>query len=70
MNEEMIRDMIDCLQNYKHDRTWLMQNYIQNRLDQNLIQYYRKLQQSVEFLSRKDSKKVITKLNRVDKNDK
>ena len=70
MNEEMIRDMIDCLQNYKHDRIWLMQNYIQNRLDQNLIQYYRKLQQSVEFLSRKDSKKVITKLNRVDKNDK
>ena len=70
MNEEMIRDMIDCLQNYKHDRTQLMQNYIQNRLDQNLIQYYRKLQQSVEFLSRKDSKKVITKLNRVDKNDK
>lgn len=70
MNEEMIRDMIDCLQNYKHDKTQLMQKYIQNRLDQNLIQYYRKLQQSVDFLSRKDSKKVIKKLNRVDKNDK
>lgn len=70
MNEEMIRDMIDCLQNYKHDKTQLMQKYVQNRLDQNLIQYYRKLQQSVDFLSRKDSKKVIKKLNRVDKNDK
>lgn len=70
MNEEMIRDMINCLQNYKHDKTQLMQKYIQNRLDQNLIQYYRKLQQSVDFLSRKDSKKVIKKLNRVDKNDK
>lgn len=70
MNEEMIRDMIDYLQNYKHDKTQLMQKYIQNRLDQNLIQYYRKLQQSVDFLSRKDSRKVIKKLNRVDKNDK
>lgn len=70
MNKEIIMNMLSTLQHYKHDKTWLMQKYVQERLDQNLIQYYKKLQQSVDFLERKDSKKVIKKLNRVDKNDK
>ena len=70
MNKEIIMNMLSTLQHYKHDKTQLMQKYVQERLDQNLIQYYKKLQQSVDFLERKDSRKVIKKLNRVDKNDK
>ena len=67
MNDKMILSMLNGLQKYKHSKTELIQFYIQKRLDLNLQQYYRKLQQSVDFLTRKDSKKVLKKLNRVDK---
>ena len=70
MNNQLLLNMINDLQNYKNDKTRLMQGYIQKRLNQNLTSYYKKLQQSVDFLQRKDSRKVLKKLNKVDKNDK
>lgn len=70
MSNQLLLNMINDLQNYKNDKTRLMQGYIQNRLNQNLTSYYKKLQQSVDFLQRKDSRKVLKKLNKVDKNDK
>lgn len=70
MNEQTLWALINNLQNYKHTKSDLMQFYIQKRLDQNLMSYYKKLQQSVDFLARKDTRKILKKLNQVDKNDK
>lgn len=70
MNEEKLRKIINELSNYKRDKDYLRSYYVKIRLDQNLIQYYKKLQQSIEFLQQRDNKKVLRRLNRVDNNDK
>lgn len=69
MNKELIRSMLNNLQMYKRSKSYLLTYYVQSRLNKNLQEYYRKLQRSVRVLEQLNSKKVLKKLNQVDKND-
>lgn len=70
MTEVQLKNMLLELSLYKRDKNYLKSYYIKKRLDQNLVQYHKKLQQSIEFLQQRDNKKVLKRLNQVDNNDK
>ena len=62
----LIQNMIYELQDYKHDKSVLMQNYISDRLNSSFNTYSKELQQSILFLTQKHEKSLLKRLNKID----
>ena len=66
MNEKMLRHMLEILSNYKKDKKYLLEKYINDRLTKSLETYYSELSSSLEYLISKDDLRVLKNLNKVD----
>lgn len=62
----LIQNMISELQDYKHDKSVLMQTYISDRLNSSFDTYSKELQQSILFLTQKHEKSLLKRLNKID----
>ena len=56
-------EILNELSQYKRSRSELSFLYIKDRLDSSLSQYYKKLNQSVQFLQNKNKLQIINKLD-------
>lgn len=63
MDKYSLLNILNELDLYKHEKSYLIQTYISHRLEQSLEEYYRRLNQSVTFLKNKNSVKVLRNLN-------
>ena len=52
------------LEKHDRDKNSLLQYYINNRLSQSLRSYYKELNDSYNYLDRKDSLKTLKQLNK------
>ena len=59
--------MINDLQSYKRNKEDLLLHYVNERLDTSLTNYYKDLDNSLEYLSRRNELKLLKKLNRLGK---
>lgn len=57
--------MLSTLQEYRRDKTVLMQQYIVDRLDKSFSQYDKELQQSIQFLTKKHEKSLLKRMNKL-----
>lgn len=64
MNEDELLKILSDLQVYNRPKNELLLHYVQERLNKNLISYYKKLSQSVEYLAQRNSKNVLNRLNK------
>lgn len=56
--------MIEELQSYKRPKEELLIQYMTQRLDQSLDSYIKDLNSSTEYLSRRNSVKLVRKINK------
>ena len=66
-NSKRISHMINDLQSYKRNKEDLLLHYVNERLDTSLTNYYKELDNSLEYLSRRNELKLLKKLNRLGK---
>lgn len=66
-NSKRISHMINDLQSYKRNKEDLLLHYVNERLDTSLTNYYKDLDNSLEYLSRRNELKLLKKLNRLGK---
>ena len=66
-NSKRISHMINDLQPYKRNKEDLLLHYVNERLDTSLTNYYKDLDNSLEYLSRRNELKLLKKLNRLGK---
>lgn len=60
--KQVLFNMLTELQKYKRDKSTLMSQYVQERLDKSFNQYDKELQQSIQFLTRKHEKSLIKRM--------
>ena len=61
----IITSMLQDLQEYKNDRSLLMQKYIEQRLDKSFNLYTKELSQSIEILTSKHEKSLIKRMSKI-----
>lgn len=54
--------MLNELSKYKNDKTFLMNNYILERLNKSYNQYNKELQQSLDYLTTKHEKSILKRI--------
>ena len=66
---DKLNSIIDELNNYKRDKSSLLEMYIRARLDKSLKEYCNELQSSMEYLQTRNEINVARKLNKEGKKD-
>ena len=64
--KQTINSMIETLQQYKHEKSNLMYDYISERLNKSFNLYAHELTNSLVFLTHKHEKSILKRLNRID----
>lgn len=59
------KNMLNDLQGYKRNKDDLLLHYINERLDTSLVNYYKDLDNSLNYLSRRNELRLLKKLNRL-----
>lgn len=50
--------ILDELNNYKRDRSYLLTKYVEDRLNSSLLVYYKEISNSFNYLKAKDDMKI------------
>lgn len=59
-------NMLETLQEYKRDKTTLMPEYIETRLNKSFQQYDKEIKQSLLFLTQKHEKSIMKRITKID----
>lgn len=61
-------NMLDTIQEYKHEPSCLMFEYVSQRLTKSFNQYEKELQYSLMFLTYKHEKSILKRLSKINDN--
>lgn len=64
---KLLKLMIDDINHYKRDRSVILRDAINKRLNESLAIYYKSVQDAEEVLENRSNLNVIRKLNKYDK---
>ena len=64
--KQRIMNMLSQLQEYKRDKTMLMEIYVSERLDKSFAVYDQQLTQSIDFLTKKHEKSLVKRIQKLD----
>lgn len=59
-------DMINVLEQYKHNKEDIMFTYVSERLEKSFNEYDKELKQSVQYLTLKHEKSLIKRMKKID----
>lgn len=60
--KQLLYRMLEDIQSYKHNREYLMQLYVEERLQKSFNQYDKDLQQSISYLTHKHEKSLLKRM--------